>query len=523
MSTSDLHPPAAPTATEAAYPSPRRRRLTLAAVALGVMMVSLDGTIVHVANPTIGRDLGASLAGLQWVTNGYLLALAVALVLGGKCGDRFGRRRVFLIGVAGFALTSLGCALSPSTEVLVAFRVLQGLAGAMLVPNTLALLRAAFPPAELDRAIGAWGGASALAAASGPIVGGLLVEYVSWQAIFVLNLPLGLAAVLLTVRRVPESRASTRAGGMDLSGAALLSGGLFLVVWSLILTQRHGWGSSSVLLPGLAGLAVLGLFIMREHRAADPLLPLSLFRSRSLSLGVALVTSGNFALYGVLFFIGLYLQNVHHYSPFETGLRMLPLTAVFAVSAPLGGFLTGRLGPRWPLFGGMLLLAGTFYGLTGLEAGSPYGGQWPYLVTLGLGMGLVIVASTEAIVANAPVEFGGVAGGLQTTANQLGGVLGTTVFGSVVAGAVAGALPDALAGAGVPGEVAARVAASPGTVGQGLPPIVPGVHGQVAAAVADASAQAFMTGLHTAMWVGAGAATASALLALLVRRGGHAR
>ncbi|MEV7007283.1 MFS transporter [Streptosporangium sp. NPDC051022] len=500
------------------HPSRRRHRLTLLAVALGVMMVSLDGTIVHVANPTIAKDLGSSLAGLQWVTNGYLLALAVALILGGKLGDRFGRRRVFVIGVAGFALTSLGCALSASTEILVAFRVLQGLSGAMLVPNTLAILRATFPPAELNRAIGVWGGASALAAASGPIVGGLLVEHVSWESIFVLNLPLGLVAAFCALRWVRETRATTRTGGLDLPGVTLLSGGLLLVVWSLIRTQEHGWTSPYVLVPGVVGLVLLGLFVLRERRAADPLLPLPLFRSRSLSVGVALVVSGFFALYGVLFFVGLYLQNVHHYSPVETGVRMLPLTAVFAFGAPLGGLLTERFGPRWPLLSGMLMLAGTFYGLTGLEADSPYGEQWPYFVILGLGMGLVTVASTEAIVGNAPIEHGGVAGGLQTTANQLGGVLGTTVLGSVVIAAVGSGLPGALDAAGVPGEVAASVAANPGIVGQGLTPVIPGTSDRIMAAVTDASTRAFMDGLHAAMWVGVGATLVSALLALLIRR-----
>ncbi|MER6171056.1 MFS transporter [Streptosporangium sp. NPDC001681] len=518
MSKPNLHRPVTTSTKDAAYPPPRQRRLTLVAVALGVMMVSLDGTIVHVANPTIAKDLGSSLAGLQWVTNGYLLALAVALILGGKFGDRFGRRRTFMIGIVGFALTSLGCALSASIEILIAFRVLQGLAGAMLVPNTLALLRATFPPIELNRAVGIWGGASALAAASGPIVGGVLVEHVSWESIFILNLPLGLAAAFSTLRWVRETRATTHAGGLDLPGVTLLSGGLFLIVWSLIKTQEHGWTSSYVLGFGVTGLIVLGLFVLRERRTADPLLPLLLFRSRSLSVGVALVVSGFFALYGVLFFIGLYLQNVHHYSPVQTGVRMLPLTAVFAFSAPLGGFLTEKFGPRWPLFSGMLMLAGTFYGLTALEADSSFHEQWPYFVVLGLGMGLVIVASTEAIVSNAPVEHGGIAGGLQTTANQFGGVLGTTVLGSVVVSTVGHRLPGALDDAGVPSVVAARVAADPGTIGQGLAPISPEMSGHIVAAVTDASTQAFMDGLHAAMWVGVGATSVSALLALLIRR-----
>src|ERR1700754_3281061 len=211
--------------------------LTLAAVALGIMMVGLDATVVGVANPTIAADLGASLADLQWVTNGYLLALAALLIVGGKLGDRFGRKRVFMIGVVGFALMSLLCALAKTIELLVIARVLQGVAGAMLMPNTLALLRSAFPPAELNRAVGIWGASSAIAIASGPIVGGLLVEHVSWQSIFLLNLPLGLLAAVVAWLWVTESRETTVSSSFDLPGVALLSGGLFLVIWALIKAQ----------------------------------------------------------------------------------------------------------------------------------------------------------------------------------------------------------------------------------------------------------------------------------------------
>jgi len=489
------------------------------AIALGVMMVALDGTVVGVANPTIAKDLGSSLAGLQWVTNGYLLALAVSLIFGGKLGDRFGRRKIFVIGIIGFALTSLGCALSTSTGMLIGFRVLQGLAGALLMPNTLGILRATFPPDELNRAVGIWGGASALAVASGPIVGGLLVEHVSWESIFLLNLPLGLIAGFFALRWIKESRDLTHTGGFDMPGVGLLSGGLFLVIWALIKAQEHGWTSTYVLGFGLAGLVVLGLFVFRENSTRDPLLPLSLFKSRSISAGVVLVIGGFFALFGILFFIGLYLQNVHGYSPVETGVRMLPLTAVFTISAPLGGFLTERFGPRWPLMGGMLLLAGAFFGLTGLEADSSYSGQWPYFLAIGFAMGLIIVSSTEAIVGNAPVERGGIAGGLQSTAQQLGGVLGTAVLGSVIVSSVSSDLPGNLADAGVTSDVAEKILAEKEVVGQGLAPVAKNMPPELIDAVTNASHAAFMSGLHTAMWVGMAVALVGAGLALLVGRG----
>jgi EmrB/QacA subfamily drug resistance transporter len=541
-----MNAPTAPAPTGAPLPpgdrAARRARaqgnpwLTLVAVALGVMMVGLDGTVVGVANPTIASDLDASLAGLQWVTNGYLLALAVLLILGGKLGDRFGRKKVFIIGIVGFAITSLGCALSPSIGALIFFRVLQGVAGALLMPNTLALIRAAFPPNELNRAVGIWGGSSALAVASGPIIGGLLVEHVSWESIFLLNLPLGLLATVVAVAWVKESREESHVGGFDVPGVALLSGGLFLLVWALIKAQDKGWGSAYVLLFGLTGVVVLVLFVLRESRAEDPLLPLDIFRERSVWAGTLLVIVGFFALFGVLFFIGLYLQNTHGYSPVQTGVRMLPLTAVFVISAPLGGFLTERYGPRPPLILGMLLLVVAFFGLTMLETDTSYNGQWPYFLIIGLSFGLIIVSTTQAIVGNVSVERGGVAGGLQSTAQQLGGVLGTAVFGSIIASSVSGSLADNLAAERVPPPVAAVVSRTGELVSQGVSPadaarapqeLTAGLaqaNGgeltpEVARAVSDASYGAFMDGLHAAMYVGVGLAVVAALLGLLVTRG----
>jgi EmrB/QacA subfamily drug resistance transporter len=510
--------------------------LTLVAVALGVMMVGLDGTVVGVANPTIAADLDASLSGLQWVTNGYLLALAVLLILGGKLGDRYGRKKVFVIGIVGFALTSLGCALSPNIGTLIVFRVLQGVAGALLMPNTLALIRSAFPPAELNRAVGIWGGSSALAVASGPIIGGLLVEHVSWESIFLLNLPLGLLAAVVAIAWVKESKVEEHVGSFDVPGVALLSGGLFLVVWALIKAQDKGWGSLYVALFALAGIAVLAAFVWWESRAEDPLLPLDIFRERSVWSGTLLVVVGFFALFGVLFFIGLYLQNTNGYSPVQTGVRMLPLTAMFVVSAPLGGFLTERFGPRPPLILGMLLLVVAFLGLSRLEVDTGYGGQWPYFLIIGISFGLIIVSTTQAILGNVPVERGGIAGGLQSTAQQLGGVLGTAVFGSIIAAKVTGSLPDALAERGVPGPVAAVVDRAGGLVSQGVSPVDPEkapqslVAGiaqasggtpspQLSASIRDASYAVFIDGLHAAMYVGVGLAVVAAALGFLVSRG----
>jgi EmrB/QacA subfamily drug resistance transporter len=493
--------------------------MTLIAVALGVMMVALDGTVVGVANPTIQRDLDASLAGLQWITNGYLLSLAVLLILGGKLGDRYGRKKVFIAGIIGFALFSLGCAISTSTGELIGFRVLQGVAGALLMPNTLALLRASFPEEKLNQAVGIWGATSALAVASGPIIGGLLVEHVSWESIFLLNLPLGIIAALFTVRYVAESKEKERAGSFDVPGLVLLAGGLFLVIWAIIKAQDFGWGSLYVILFGLAGFAVLAAFAVREQKTADPLLPLDVFKSRAVSAGTVLVIVGFLALFGILFFIGLYLQNTHGYSPVQTGVRMLPLTATFVISAPLGGVLTEKFGPRPPVILGMVLLIAAFIGLSGLQVDTSYSGQWPYFLMIGLAFGLIIVSTTEAIVGNISVERGGVGGGLQSTANQLGGVLGTAVFGSIIVSSVGGSLADNLTKAGVAPDVAQAVLANKEVVGQGIAPVSSQMSESVARAVTTASQASFIDGLHVAMYTGAGLAAVGALLGLLITQG----
>jgi len=491
----------------------------LVAVALGVMMVALDGTVVSVANPTIQRDLHSTLAGLQWVTNGYLLALAVLLIPGGKLGDRFGRRLVFSVGICGFALASLGCALSSSIGMVVVFRVIQGVSGAMLMPNTLAILRATFPAEKLTQAVGIWGATSALAVASGPIIGGLLVQHISWESIFLLNLPLGAVALATTLTVVRESRAPAQRERFDLPGLVALTAGLSLVVWALIGAQSHAWLSAYVLGFGLAGVVALALFVLREQRAGAPMLPLDIFGSRSLSAGTLLVIIGFVGLFGVLFFVTLYLQNVHHYSAVQTGVKMLPLTATFIISPLVGSVLTQRLGPRAPVVLGMALLGAAFLGLTGLQVHSPYGSLWPWFVCMGAALGLIITATTQAIVGNVSVERGGIAGGLQSTANQLGGVLGTSVLGSILVSSVGSVLGAKLNQAGVHGAAAQAVLSHKDIVGSGIAPISARMPHELQQAITRASDAAFLHGLHTAMVVGAGLAFIGALVGLLVQRG----
>jgi EmrB/QacA subfamily drug resistance transporter len=494
---------------------------TLISVSLGIMMVGLDGTVVSVANPTIGRDLHASLADLQWVTNGYLLAIAVLLVFGGRLGDRFGRKLFLVIGMGGFALGSLGCALSGTIEVLILFRVIQGLFAAFLLPATLACLRAAFPPEELEKAVGIWGGTSALAIAAGPIVGGVLVQNVSWESIFLLNLPLGGFAIAVALVSIQESRDRASGTGLDPLGVVLLSGSLFTLAWALIKSQSHGWTAAYTLLFLAAAVVLMAAFIAWELRVKVPLIPLGLFRSASLSAGLVLVILGFFALFGVLFFMTLYLQRVHGYSPVQTGVRLLPLTATFAVSAPLGGVLTSRFGPRPPLLIGMVIIGIAFLGLRGVGIQTGYGHDWPWFLLVGFSFGFIIVASTQAIVGNAPVERSGVAGGMQQTMNQLGGVIGTSVLGSVIVSGVGAHLRDRLTAAHVPSALLGSLTSTPArqAVAQGLAPITAHAAHRLIAPITLASKLAFLDGLHRALFVGAIVAFVGALLSLLCSRG----
>ncbi|MFC4906045.1 MFS transporter [Actinomadura gamaensis] len=493
--------------------------LTLVAVALGVMMVGLDATVVSVANPAIAHDLHASLSGLQWVTNAYLLALAVSLIPAGKIADRFGRKRTFLAGVVGFAVASLAIGLSGGLGMVIFWRVVQGLAGALLQPASLAILRNTFPAERLNAAIGIWGATVGISIAGGPIVGGLLVEHVNWESVFFLNAPLGLIALAVGFWVIRESKAEQDAGSFDIPGVALLTATLFFLVWGLIKAGEHGFGHTTPL-ASFGAAAVLGIgFVITELRTKHPVLPLSLFRSVSLSAATGLIVLGFFAMFGTIFFITLYLQAVHGMTPVQAGVRMLPMTGVFIVASPIAGFLTSRFGPRLPLVLGMAFTSAAMFGLSRIGVDAPYVQLWPWFVLVGLAFGMVIVAGTEAIVGNAPAHLAGVAGGLQQTASQVGGVLGTSVLGVLLSTKVGNVLVDRLTGAGVPGPAAHQLAGQTGLVSQGVAPVPPGTPAPAAHAITSGSHLAFMDGFQTSLTVAGAVAAVAILAALLVRRG----
>ncbi|WP_371580626.1 MFS transporter [Streptomyces sp. NBC_01314] len=495
---------------------------TLLTVAVGVMMVALDGTIVAIANPAIAKDLGATWADVQWITNAYFLALAVTLITAGKLGDRFGHRQTFLIGVVGFAAASGAIGLSNSVAFVVTFRVFQGLFGALLMPAALGLLRATFPAEKLNMAIGIWGMVIGASTAGGPILGGFLVENVSWQSVFWINVPVGVLAVTLGAWILLDHRAENAPRSFDVLGIALLSGAMFCLVWALIKAPEWGWGDGLTWTFLVVSIAGFVLFAFWETRVKEPLIPLALFRSVPLSAGVVLMVLMAIAFMGGLFFVTFYLQNVHGMSPIDAGLHLLPLTGMMIVGSPLAGALITKAGPRIPLAGGMALTAIAMYGMSTLETDTGSAAMSLWFALLGLGLAPVMVGATEVIVGNAPLELSGVAGGLQQAAMQIGGSLGTAVLGAVMTSKVDSDFAGNWADAGLPELNDAQLALAKQAVQQGAAPVAEGTPAEIAAKITTVAHDTFMSGMSLASLVAAGVAAIAVLVAFLTKRGENA-
>ena len=498
-------------------------RLTLLAAALGVMMVALDGTIVAVANPAIQSHLGASLADIQWVTNAYLLALAVTLITIGKIGDRFGHKKVFLTGIVGFGLTSAAIGLSgdvaKSITLMIAFRALQGVFGAMLQPTALALLRNTFPVEKLNNAIGAWGAVLGASTAAGPIIGGLLVQHINWEACFYVNIPVGIIALVVGLLVIRETPPSPDARSFDVPGIILLTAFLFLLVWGLIKGPDYGWGSGETIGYFAGAVVALIAFIVREAKTRAPLLPLKLFRSVPLSAGTVLVLALMFAMFGAMFFMTFFMENAHGLDTIATGVRLLPMTGMMIIGSPLAGVVITKAGPRIPMFIGMLLAAVALFGLSRLSIDSSLNGTILWFGLLGLGLSPVMVGATEVIVGNASVELAGVASGLQATAMQVGGTIGTSVLGAVMSAKVASLLPARWAAAHLPALSPEQLAAVKSATTVGAAPAQKGMSPQVASAIADVTHTTFVSGMTASFLVASVVAVGGALIALLTKKG----
>jgi len=411
-----------------------RRQLPLLAIGLGYLMVIVDATIVNVALPSIERDLGGGVSGLQWVVDGYTVVFAGLLLSAGSLGDRLGARRVFDAGLMLFTIASAACALAPSVAVLVGARIAQGVGAALLVPSSLALLRAAYrAPAERARAVGAWGAIAGVGAASGPILAGLLVGLISWRAVFVVNLPLGALGLVLAARHLPKAGERT-ASGFDPPGQLLGVLALTLVTLGLIQGGARGWGSLTAVVPLCAFLPASAAFLAAERRAADPMLPLGLFRSSRFSGATFVGLAINLGFYGQLFALSLYFQHLRGYSALLTGLALLPEGVFVAIASVLSGRVTGRAGPRTPMLAGLVCGALGFAGLSVAGQRTSYALLVVPLIAAGFGMAFTMPAATAAVIESAPEDRAGIAAGVLNASRQAGGAIGVALLGTLLAG-----------------------------------------------------------------------------------------
>ncbi|MDN4161250.1 MFS transporter [Nocardioides abyssi] len=394
-------------------------RAVIAAATLGSGMTLLDGTVVNVALVRIGADLDASLAQLQWVTNGYLLSLASLILLGGSLGDRFGRRRVFVVGTVWFALASLACGLAPTAETLIAARVLQGVGGALLTPGSLAMIQGAFVAEDRPRAIGAWSGLGGIATAVGPFVGGVLIDHASWRWIFLVNLPLAAVTVAVALRAVPETRDPREAGRLDLAGATLATLGLAGTTYALI-----QWGDALALPSAVVAVLALVAFVVVERRRADPMLDPGLFTDRTFSAANAMTLLVYAALGAVMFFLVLQLQTVGGYAALAAGTATLPVTVCMLLLAARGGALGARIGPRVPMSVGPVVMAGGVLLLLAVGQDVVYVRDvLPGLTVFGLGLALMVAPLTATVLAAAPDEQAGLASGVNNAVARAGSLL----------------------------------------------------------------------------------------------------
>jgi EmrB/QacA subfamily drug resistance transporter len=448
--------------------NPSRRIWTLVIVSLGLFMTVLDNLVVNVALPSIHRDLGASIQTLEWTVNAYVLAYAVLLLTGAALGDRLGRKRMFMVGISVFTAGSAATALSPTISLLIAARAVQGIGAAIVTPLTLTLLAEAFPIEQRGLALGVWSAISGIGVAAGPLVGGALTQAASWHLIFWVNVPIGIVLVPLAGALLAESRgAATR---LDLPGLSLVSSGLFGLVFGLVRSQSLGWGSTEVVISLTAGALLLVAFIGQELRSAEPMLPMGFFRNRGFAVTNAISLAMYFGMFGSIFFLSQFLQNVMHNTPLQAGVKLLVWTGAVMVVAPVAGFASERYGSRVFMIAGLGLQAIALGWMAATASVEVTYGSWviPFALA-GAGMALVFAPSANAVLASVRTAQTGQASGATNAIRELGGVLGIAIL--------------------------ATVFTSHGNYG---------------------SARAFVAGMTPAIWVGAGVLAAGALIAAVL-------
>jgi EmrB/QacA subfamily drug resistance transporter len=479
-----------------------RRWWTLGAMCFALFMIMLDNTVVNVALPSIQRGLHATTSSLEWTVNAYTLTFAVTLVTGGRLGDIYGRRRMFLFGVAVFGTSSFLIGLAQSDVWLIVFRAVQGVGSGFMMPATLSIITNTFDARERGRAIGTWAGVSAMALAIGPVVGGLLVQEVSWQSIFFLNVPVAILAIAVTLLAARESRDETAIREVDLPGMTTLTIALAALVLGLIQSNEWGWGSARVL--GLFALALIALaaFVEIERRRRAPMVDFAFFRSRSFFGANVVAFIVSFAMFAMFFFLALYMQDVLRYSPLQAGIRFLPSTAMIMIVAPIAGRVTDRIGPRPLMTGGLIGVSFALFWMTGITTHSSYGFLSVSFIVMGIGMGCVMSPMSTAAMNSVNPAKAGVASGVLSMTRMVGSTFGVAVIGAIIATLGRTRLQTLLPHL-TSGERGRLVGAlGSGASGAGLP-----------APIRTAMSQTYVYALSNALYVASGLALLGALLA----------
>ena len=410
-----------------------RKWWTLAAVAFGLFMIMLDNTVVNVALPSIERDLHVSVSSLEWIVTAYALTFAALLITGGKLGDLFGRRRIFVVGIAIFTLSSLACGLAPTAGFLIGARAVQGVGAALMNPASLSIITATFPPRERGQAIGIWAGVSAMALAIGPLVGGLIVDNINWNWIFFINVPVGIAGVVVSQLVIKESKDTSHEQSVDVPGLVTSSAGLFALTYALIEGNAHGWTSPEIIGLFVAAAVLLVGFVLLEHFQRLPMLDLSLFKNGSFTGANLVAMLVSLGMFGVFFFVSLYIQNILGWTPTQAGASFLPMTVLIILVAPIAGKASDRIGSRWLMGAGMTLVGISLllYQRVGLD--SDFWTLLPAMLLGGVGMAMTMSPMTAAAMHSVPVDKAGVGSGVLNSFRQLGGSLGIALMGAILA------------------------------------------------------------------------------------------
>jgi EmrB/QacA subfamily drug resistance transporter len=492
-------------------PRPVARRSALVVLCIAVLMVNLDNTILNVALPTLVEKLNATTDQLQWIVDAYAMVFGGTLLTAGSLADRYGRRRLFALGLVTFGVGSLGAAFSGSVDPLIAWRAVMGVGAAMTIPAGLATINELFSePAQRAKAVGAWSGTMGLGIAIGPVVGGLLLSRFWWGSVFLVNVPVAIAGVVGTLLLVPESRSRT-VRVPDPWGALLSIAGLGLVLWAVIEGPDRGWTSPAVLGVGAGGIVLVAAFLAWENRIDHPLLPLSYFRSRRFSAPVAALFLGVFSLFGGLFVVTQFLQFDLGYTPLEAGVRLLPISAGLALGALASARLVRWCGSKLIAAGGLACIVA---GLTQIASvstvASTFHQQLPGMILIGLGAGLLIPTATDSVLGALDPDDAGVGSATNSTSLQVGGAVGVAVIGSVLSTHYQHAMRAALAGHALPATAAHAIL---GSIGGALI-VARTAGGALGTALAHAARAGFMTGYHAATIVGAAVTLAAVILAL---------